>query len=111
MVSRKAEESKNTNRGWLTRVITRPPFRGESGNKGWVGKFARAQPHAIRHIRLKPAQWPRWSRPLRVAFISDLHTGSHTKDVERLHLIVDELAQYSPDLAVFGGDYVNLQWL
>jgi len=109
MVCRNGEESKKTNWGRLTRLITRPPFRDEFGHKGWMGRFSWAQPHAIRHIRLELAEWPRWSRPLRVAFLSDFHTGSHTKDVERLHLIVDELARYLPDLAVFGGDYVNLQ--
>jgi predicted MPP superfamily phosphohydrolase len=60
---------------------------------------------------LEFAQWPGWSRPLRVAFLSDFHIGSHANDIERLHGIVEEVTAYRPDLVLFGGDYVNLQWI
>jgi predicted MPP superfamily phosphohydrolase len=100
---------RNRERGRLTRAITHPPYHDESGRKALLGKLARAQPHATRNIRLEVAQWPQWSRPLRVAFLSDFHTGSHTNDVERLRAIIDDVQAYAPDLAVFGGDYINLQ--
>jgi predicted MPP superfamily phosphohydrolase len=88
----------------------RLPFHDESGRKSLLlRKLARAQPHVPRYLSLQIAQWPQWSRPLRLAFLSDLHTGSHTNDVERLHLIIDEVQAYAPDLALFGGDYINLQ--
>ena len=48
-------------------------------------------------------------RPLRIAFLSDLHVGSHAGDVARLAAIADEAAALAPDLALFGGDYVNMQ--
>ena len=95
----------------LTRAIARPPFHDEAGGKGWLHKLARAQPHAVRHLRLEIAHWPRWSRPLRVAFLSDFHTGSHTNDVSRLHAIMYEVSAHRPDLVLYGGDYVNLQWI
>jgi predicted MPP superfamily phosphohydrolase len=62
-------------------------------------------------VRLEILQWPLWSRPLRVAFLSDFHTGSHTNDVARLHALLEEVSAHHPDLVLFGGDYVNLQWV
>lgn len=96
-------------RGWLTRAIARPPFRDESGRKGWLRKISRAPPHVVRRPYLEIAGWPRWARPLRIAFLSDFHTGSHSDDVSRLSIIIEEAASFSPDLALFGGDYVNMQ--
>ena len=51
----------------------------------------------------------RWSQPIRIAFISDFHTGSHSDDVARLDAIIAEASSFQPDLALFGGDYVNMQ--
>src|SRR6201999_4543054 len=48
--------------------------------------------------------------PLRVVFLSDLHTGSHTGDIPRLAAIVREAAGDRPDLVLFGGDYMNSQF-
>jgi uncharacterized protein len=96
-------------RGRLTRAILRPPFRDELGRKGWLAEISRAQRHIVRRLRLEIGGWPRWRRPLRVAFLSDLHTGSHSDDVARLNAIVDEIAALAPDLVLFGGDYVNMQ--
>jgi uncharacterized protein len=96
-------------RGRLTRAILRPPFRDELGRKGWLAEISRAQCHIVRRLRLEIDGWPRWRRPLRVAFLSDLHTGSHSDDVARLNAIVDEIAALAPDLVLFGGDYVNMQ--
>lgn len=44
-----------------------------------------------------------------IAFLSDFHTGSHSNDVMRLRSIMDEVRSYKPDLALFCGDYLNLQ--
>jgi predicted MPP superfamily phosphohydrolase len=44
-----------------------------------------------------------------VVFLSDLHTGSHSNDVVRLAGIVAEAQTFSPDLVLFGGDFVNMQ--
>jgi len=98
-------------RGRLTRAVTRPPFYDESGHKGWFGKISRAQQHVVRHLRLEIAGWPQLARPLRVVFLSDFHTGSHSDDVARLNSIIAEAASATPDLVLFGGDYVNMQLL
>ena len=54
------------------------------------------------------SRWPR-QRPLRIAFMSDLHAGSHADDVARLTAIVKEAAAFKPDLVLHGGDFVNMQ--
>jgi predicted MPP superfamily phosphohydrolase len=96
-------------RGRLSRALARPPFRDELGRKGWLAEISRAQRHVIRRLRLEIAGWPQWRRPLRVAFLSDFHTGSLSNDVVRLNAIVDDAAALAPDLVLFGGDYVNMQ--
>jgi len=96
-------------RGRLIRAITRPPFRDDLGHKGWFNRISRAQPHVVRHLHLKIAGWPRWPRPMRIAFLSDFHTGSHAGDIARLTAIVAEASRLVPDVVLFGGDYVNMQ--
>jgi predicted MPP superfamily phosphohydrolase len=99
----------DSSRGRIIRAITSPPFRDELGHKGWLSRFSRAQPHIVRHLRLTIAGWPKWSRPMRIAFLSDFHTGSHSGDVNRLNAIVAEASSFLPDVVLFGGDYVNMQ--
>lgn len=96
-------------RNWLLRAITRPPFADELGRKGSFERISRAQPHVVRNLKLTLPGWPRWSRPLRILFFSDFHTGSHADDVGRLEGIVAEAAHLDADLVLFGGDYVNMQ--
>jgi uncharacterized protein len=93
----------------LLRALARPPFQDELGRKGLFEHVSRAQPHKVHRLQLTLPGWPRWRRPLRIAFLSDFHTGSHAGDVARLAAIVEEAAGLTPDLALFGGDYVNLQ--
>jgi uncharacterized protein len=97
--------------GWrerLFRALARPPFTDPSGDKGWLAPLARAPRHIGRKLDLVIDGWPRTSRPLRIAFLSDLHSGSHTDDATRLAGIVAEAARHAPDLALYGGDFVNL---
>jgi uncharacterized protein len=96
-------------RGRLIRAITRPPFRDNLGYKGLFNRISRAQPHIVRHLHLKIDGWPQWPRPMRVAFLSDFHTGSHSGDVARLIAIVAEASSFVPDVVLFGGDYINMQ--
>ena len=93
----------------LSRALTRPPYRDELGRKGWFERIARAHPHVVRRIGLKINGWPQWSRPLRIAFLSDFHTGSHSGDVARLEGIVAQAQSFNPDLVLLGGDFVNMQ--
>jgi predicted MPP superfamily phosphohydrolase len=92
----------------LTRAVARPPYHDETGHKGWLESFSRAQPHAVRHLSLK---LPGWRAPaLRIAFLSDFHLGSHAGDAARLAAMVSEAANFKPDIALYGGDFVNMQW-
>jgi predicted MPP superfamily phosphohydrolase len=100
---------RHRSRGRLIRAITRPPFRDNLGYKGLFNRISRAQPHIVRHLHLKIDGWPQWSRPMRVAFLSDFHTGSHAGDIARLTAIVAEASRLLPDVVLFGGDYVNMQ--
>src|SRR5271155_420147 len=93
-------------RGRLIRAVTRPPFHDESGHKGSFEKISRAQQHVVCRLNVQITGWPQWSRPLRVGFLSDFHTGSHSDDVTRLNSLIDEAASFKPDLVLFGGDYV-----
>jgi predicted MPP superfamily phosphohydrolase len=101
--------AKQRSRGRLARAITRPPFRDDLGHKGWFHRISRPQPHIVRHHHLKMPGWPQWRRAMRLVFLSDFHTGSHSDDVARLSAIVAEASSYDPDLVLFGGDYVNMQ--
>lgn len=85
------------------------PYTDEIGEKGWFGRLARPQPHRVQRLTLALDGWPRWPRPLRIAFLSDFHVGSHTGDVARLEAIAAETAAARPDLVLLGGDYMNMQ--
>ena len=80
------------------------PFSDEFGNKGWFTVISRARRRVVRHLNLEIAGWPRWSCSLRIAFLSDFHVGSHSDDIARLNLIIDEAASATPDLVLFGRD-------
>ena len=94
---------------YICRVCARPPFRDEQGKKGWLERVARSPQPIIREVRLRIKGWPRWPQPLRIAFVSDLHVGSHSDDVTRLRTLVAELQLLEPDLVLYGGDFVNMQ--
>jgi predicted MPP superfamily phosphohydrolase len=93
----------------ICRFLARPPFRDERGNKGWLERFARSQPHLIRELPLRIEGWPLWPRPLRIVFVSDLHLGSHSDDLARLRALMAELQLLEPDLVLHGGDFMNMQ--
>lgn len=93
----------------LLRALVRPPHTDTTGRKGWFEPFAHAQPHAVRRLDLTIAGWPTAARPLRIAFLSDFHAGSHTGDLARLGAIISEAAACKPDLVLHGGDFVNMQ--
>ena len=91
----------------LFRAMTRPPYQDSEGRKGLLAPFAHALRHRVRHLQLHLPGWPRWRRPQRIAYLSDFHAGSHTDDVTRFRKIVAEASGYRPDLALYGGDFVN----
>jgi uncharacterized protein len=89
-------------------VSRRRPFTDEIGRKGWAERLAHAQPHVVRHLDLAIAGWPSSRRPLRIAFLSDIHAGSHSGDVARLTAIMQQAAACQPDLVLHGGDFMNM---
>jgi predicted MPP superfamily phosphohydrolase len=95
-------------RRWLTKALARPPFKDEAGRKAWLEPLTRAQAHVVNSFKLSISGWPRRSRPLRIAFLSDLHIGSHAGDIARLAAIVAEAKSFVPDLVLHGGDFVNM---
>lgn len=92
----------------LTRLLVRPPFRDPAGRKGILTPFTRAPRHHVRRLSFALKGWPRFARPLRVAFLADFHVGSHAGDVDRLQAIVAEATALAPDLVLYGGDFVNM---
>lgn len=95
----------------LVQAVVRRPYRDAQGDKGWFGPFAHAQRHLVVRIDITIAGWPVFKRPLRIAFLSDLHVGSHTDDVARIEAILAEAATHTPDLVLFGGDYMNMHFV
>ena len=93
----------------FTAAMVRKPYADPHGSKGLIGVFTRAQPHVVRRYTLVLPGWPRFPRPLRIAFLSDFHIGSHTGDIVRHTGIAVEVAALAPDVVLFGGDYMNMQ--
>jgi len=91
------------------RAVLRPPYRDEEGRKGWFERISRAQPYLTSRLEPVIPGWPKTSRPLRIAFLSDFHAGSHAGDAARLSAIVADAQAFKPDLALYGGDFVNMQ--
>ena len=86
------------------------PFADPIGAKGFWTAVTRAPSHRIRQISITLPTWPVFEAPLRVLFVSDLHLGSHAGDIARLRGILDEARELKPDLACFGGDYMNMMF-
>jgi predicted MPP superfamily phosphohydrolase len=88
--------------------VRRRPFTDEIGVKGWAEHLSHALAHSVRHLQIAIPGWPSSRRALRIAFLSDLHAGSHSGDVARLTAIMHEAATYRPDLVLHGGDFMNM---
>lgn len=84
----------------------RVPFTDPSGGKGFWTSLSRAPAH--RHVRYR-VPLAGWRGPdVTVAFLSDLHLGSHAHDAARLEAIGAEVAALRPDLVLLGGDHMNM---
>jgi len=88
------------------RVLAQPFSDGREEKRRWAW-LARAKAHKLSRLRIGVTGWPRLSRTLRVLFLSDLHVGSHTDDIERLTTIMRSAAELQPDVMCVGGDYIN----
>jgi predicted MPP superfamily phosphohydrolase len=61
----------------------------------------------VREIDLEIPRWPEDLDGLRVALISDLHTGAPHVDEERVGRLVAEVNERGPDLVALLGDFVD----
>ncbi|MBA3539449.1 MAG: metallophosphoesterase [Deltaproteobacteria bacterium] len=61
----------------------------------------------VRRHRIATPRWPTTTRPLRIAFASDLHAGPTTHP-SLFDEAIDALVAAEPDLVLLGGDYVFL---
>lgn len=92
---------------FLRPFAPQPPYRDAEGAKGRFTRFAQPLPEDWTEPVIA---LPGWQGPaLKIALLTDLHAGSHTGDVARFHRIVARASAWGPDLALFGGDYINTQ--
>lgn len=89
------------------RHLLRSEFTDREGRKGIFGLVSRARKHRVSRVIVGIPGWPVLARPLRALFLADLHLGSHTNDVARLHQMLADGADCKPDVGLLGGDYVN----
>jgi len=73
---------------------------------GLYGVFVEPGRLVVRSINVEVATWPRSHRPLRIAFLTDLHVGAPHIDLARLKEVVRRTNAAKPDLVLLGGDYV-----
>ncbi len=89
------------------RRIAAGQFTDLTGRKGVWSIISYAPRHAIQHVTLTIPGWPVLPRPIRIAFLADLHLGSHTNDIARLQAMLDDVVVFNPDIGCLGGDYTN----
>ncbi len=89
------------------RRVTAAPFEDVNGEKGLWGWLSGSPSCRIVGHQMSISGWPKTSRALRIAFLSDLHTGGHRDDVTRLSRILGKVTSLEPDLICLGGDYMN----
>lgn len=85
------------------------PFLDPSGDKGWLTRFTHAQRHIATELSVCPPGWDARKAPLKLAILSDLHMGSHAGDIARLETIVDQVNNWTPDIVLLLGDFMNTQ--
>lgn len=73
---------------------------------GLYGVFIEPGRLVVRSIIVEVATWPKSHRPLRIAFLTDLHVGAPHIDLARLKEVVRRTNAAKPDLVLLGGDYV-----
>lgn len=93
----------------LSRFRPTTPFASGLEQKGLWTSVAKAQKHVWRNYRIPLVAGHHSKRKLLFIVLSDLHIGSHSKDLERLSRIVDEVAQKKFDILLLPGDFMNMQ--
>jgi hypothetical protein len=73
---------------------------------GAYGVFVEPGRLVVRSHAVESGAWPASHRPLRIAFLVDLHVGAPHISLEKLRTIVRCTNALRPDLVLLGGDYV-----
>jgi predicted MPP superfamily phosphohydrolase len=60
----------------------------------------------LREYELSPPAWPTEQAGLRIALLSDLHTGSPFNGLDKLRRIVAETNAAKPDIVLIAGDFI-----
>ena len=92
-------------RSLTNRFLPPVPFAADMPHKGVWERFTKAQNHVWRRYMVKGEV----SGSLTCVVLSDLHTGSHAGDLERLDGIMREIDGRSCHLLLLPGDFVNMQ--
>jgi uncharacterized protein len=74
---------------------------------GWRALWHEPRSGVVRERELALPRWPAALAGLRVALISDLHTGAPHVDEERLEGLVAAVNARAPDLVLLLGDYID----
>jgi predicted MPP superfamily phosphohydrolase len=73
----------------------------------WRGLWLEPRRNRVRERTLRLPRWPEELDGLRVALISDLHTGAPHVDAARLERVVEAVGAQRPDLVVLLGDFID----
>jgi predicted MPP superfamily phosphohydrolase len=73
----------------------------------WRALWREPRRNRVRERTLRLPRWPQDLDGLRVALVSDLHTGAPHVDEARLHEVVEAVDAQRPDLVVLLGDFID----
>jgi predicted MPP superfamily phosphohydrolase len=73
----------------------------------WRALWQEPRTERIRELELRLPRWPPELDGLRVALISDLHTGAPHVDERRIERLVAAVNERAPDVVVLLGDFVD----
>jgi predicted MPP superfamily phosphohydrolase len=65
------------------------------------------QEPVVRRASMGMPDWPAGMKPIRIAFLSDIHVAGPDMPPSRLRRIVGQVNALGPDVILFGGDFVS----
>lgn len=103
---------------WLLRPLTRREFLGLGilANIAavlscfWISslyKTAHFEKLDVKKIDIKSSKWPKSYRELKIAFLTDLHVGCMSVNLNKLKQIVSQVNELNADIILLGGDYLT----
>ena len=80
------------------------------GGMGWTGSLYQTQLSTdltVTHYDLATAKWSTGLPPLRIAFLTDLHVGCSSVNLDVLRRIITQVNALPADIVLLGGDYLT----